>query len=155
MPSAYSTRVHARQSGRPIFMQAASFGTAVALGVAAKRPAAGLLLQNPPALRQLIMGHYGWWNLWLIAIPVTHQIPDDLDSIANAHRVTVPAIFIESGADEVVPAPYQKPVVDAYAGPHRVIEMPAAHHADALTHDAAEALARDRRWLWNQSPAAR
>jgi len=38
-----------------------------ALSVAARRPVAGLVLQNPPPLRQLIMGHYGWWNLWLVA----------------------------------------------------------------------------------------
>lgn len=144
-----------RGGGRPIFLHSASFGTAVALGVAAQRPVAGLLLQNPPALKQLILGHYGWWNLWLIAIPVTHQIPDDLDSVANAKRVTAPAVFIECGADEVVPAKYQKLVEAAYAGPHRNIDMPYARHADALSHDAAEELAKDRVWLWEGSAASR
>ncbi len=147
--------IRERGGGRPIFLHSASFGTAVALGVAAQRPVAGLLLQNPPALKQLLLGHYGWWNLWLIAIPVTHQIPGDLDSIANAKRVTAPAVFIECGADEVVPVKYQKLVENAYAGPHHNINMPLARHADGLSHDAAEELAQDRIWLWHESAASR
>src|SRR5881398_3094607 len=52
-------------SGRPIFISGNSIGTTASLYVAAHRPAAGMVLRNPPPLRQLVMGHYGWWNMWL------------------------------------------------------------------------------------------
>jgi len=50
---------------RPIVIFGASLGTTAALHVAANRPAAGLILHNPPAIRQMILQHFGWWNLWL------------------------------------------------------------------------------------------
>ncbi len=133
---------------RPIYLQGASFGTAAALGVAARRPVSGLILQNPAALHQLILGRYGWWNLWLIAGPVARQIPADLDAIASAQRAMMPAVFLQSGGDEIIPARYQQFVVDAYAGPKHVIQMPYARHADALTSEAAAKLKTDRDWLW-------
>jgi len=37
-------------------------------------------------LKQLIVGEYGWWNLWLAAKPVAWQLPNSLDSIENAKR---------------------------------------------------------------------
>ncbi|MDB5300310.1 MAG: hypothetical protein JWO87_1973 [Phycisphaerales bacterium] len=136
---------------RPIFIQAGSFGTTAALCVAARRPISGLVLQNPPPLRQLILGHYGWWNLWLLAGPAALQIPPDLDSLANAARVRSPAVFIMAGDDEVIPPPYQNRVYAAYAGPKRRIDMPGARHSDPLTREAAEEFANGRDWLWHSA----
>jgi len=136
---------------RPIFVQGGSFGSVAALSVAARRPVAGLVLQNPPPLRQLIMGHYGWWNLWLVAGAVATHLPRDLDSLDNAAHSAAPAIFILSGADKVIPPRYHRLVVNAYAGPKRVIEMPGARHNDPLTREAAQRLAEDMTWLWRAS----
>ena len=141
--------VHQSAPQRPIFLQAGSFGTAVALGLAAHRPVAGLILQNPVPLRQLIMGQYGWWNLWLVAGPVAAGIPADLDSIANAKRVSVPAVFLLAGSDEVIPPKYHDIVVKAYAGPKHLIPLPGARHNDPLTREAAAALQREKQWLWD------
>ena len=53
---------------QPVLVFGTSLGTTAALHVAAQRPGlAGLILQNPPPLRQMILRGYGWWNLWLIA----------------------------------------------------------------------------------------
>ena len=93
----------AEAASRPIFLGGYSLGTAVALFVAAHRPAAGLILQSPPPIRPLILDHYGWWNLWLIAYPTSRQVPDDLDSLANGRRVTSPALFILGARDGIVP----------------------------------------------------
>lgn len=142
---------------RPIFLQGASFGSAVSLSVAARRPVAGLILHNPPPLKQLILGNYGWWNLWLVAGPVAMQIPDDLDAIANARATTAPCVFILSGADHLVPPRYQQLVVRAYGGPARIIDLPGLGHDAGLPHEAAEELGRDQQWLWDaagiRSPA--
>ena len=136
-----------RAGDRPVFIQAASFGTAAALDVAARRPVAGLLLWNPPPLRELIVGRYGWWNLWLVAGPVAARVPAELDSLANASRSIAPAVFVLAGADLLVPPAYQRRVVDAYAGPKRLIDMPGASHADPLTREAAAELGDAMDWL--------
>jgi pimeloyl-ACP methyl ester carboxylesterase len=113
---------------QPIVLFGASLGTAAALHVAAHRPAAGLILQNPPPLRQMILRQFGWWNLWLLAGPLSLQIPRDLDSIANSKAVHAPAIFLLAEKDEVVAPRYHRLVVEAYAGEKRVISLPSAHH---------------------------
>jgi pimeloyl-ACP methyl ester carboxylesterase len=113
---------------QPIVLFGASLGTTAALHVAAHRPVAGLILQNPPPLRQMILRQFGWWNLWLLAGPLSLQIPRDLDSIANARSIRAPAIFLLAEKDEVVAPRYHRLVVDAYAGEKRVISLPGAHH---------------------------
>ncbi len=115
-------------NSQPIVLYGASLGTAAALHVAAHRPVAGLILQNPPPLRQMILRQFGWWNLWLLAGPLSLQIPRDLDSIANSKAVHAPAIFLLAEKDEVVAPRYHRLVVDAYAGEKRVISLPGAHH---------------------------
>jgi pimeloyl-ACP methyl ester carboxylesterase len=121
-----------RAGNRPTFISAHSIGTTTALYVAAHRKPSGLILQNPPPLRRLIIGKFGWWNLWLAAGPVALAVPADLDSIANAAKATAPAIFILSGADTLVPPVYQQKVVDAYAGPKSIVHVPTAGHNDPV-----------------------
>jgi alpha-beta hydrolase superfamily lysophospholipase len=139
-----------RAAGRPIFLEANSLGTTAALYVAANRPGAGLVLQNPPPLRNLIRGKYGWWNAWLLAVPVSLEVPKELDSIANAKQVRAPAIFLLADHDEVVPPKYQKLVVDAYAGEKRIIPLSAATHGSSVTGDAAKQLSNAIDWLWQK-----
>jgi hypothetical protein len=117
---------------RPIVLFGASIGTAPALRIAAHRPVAGLILHNPPPLRQLILRQFGWWNLWLLAGPVALQIPKDLDNIENAKASRARAIFLLAEKDEVVAPRYHRLVVNAYAGEKRVIPLPGAYHNDPI-----------------------
>src|SRR5215210_1955262 len=110
----------AEANGRPIVVFGASLGTTAALHIAAQRPdAASVILHNPPALRQMILREFGWWNLWLVAGPVALQIPGELDSIANARVAHRPALFLLAEKDEVVMPKYHRLVSDAYAGEKR------------------------------------
>jgi pimeloyl-ACP methyl ester carboxylesterase len=113
---------------RPIVVFGASLGTTTALHVAAHRQVAGLILHNPPPLRQIILRQFGWWNLWLLAGPLAQKIPADLDSIANARAVRAPAIFLLADRDEIIAPRFQRLVVDAYAGEKRVIQLAGADH---------------------------
>lgn len=135
---------------QPIILSGFSIGTAAALYVAANRPAAGLLLHNPPPLRQLILGQYGWWNLWLLAGALAAQVPADLDSLKNAKRVNAPALFVLSGSDEIVPPAYQQKVVDAYAGEKRLIHADDATHNTPFTPEVEEEIGEELRWLWGK-----
>ena len=134
---------------RPIVPFGTSIGATAALHVAASRPAgiAGLILQNPPPLREMILRRFGWWNLWLLAGPVALQIPKDLDSIANAKAIHAPAIFLLAEKDEVVPPHYHKLVVEAYAGEKRVIQLPGAYHNDPIESAALAKLNNAVDWL--------
>jgi pimeloyl-ACP methyl ester carboxylesterase len=141
----------------PIVPFGTSIGVTAALHVAAFRPAgiAGLILQNPPPLREMILRRFGWWNLWLLAGPVALQIPKDLDSIRNAKAIRAPAIFLLAGKDEVVPPQYHKLVVDAYAGEKRIIQLPGAYHNDPIESAALVNLNNAVDWLLAKTSSPR
>ncbi|MGB9474164.1 MAG: alpha/beta hydrolase [Candidatus Udaeobacter sp.] len=136
-----------RAGDRPIIPFGTSLGATAALHVAAHRPVTGLILQNPPPLREMILRRFGWWNLWLLAGPVALQIPKDLDSIANANAIHAPAIFLLAEKDEIVPARYHRLVVDAYAGEKHVISLRGAHHNDPIEGTALADLNKAMEWL--------
>lgn len=141
-----------RAGGKPIFVAGNSLGTAAALYVAANRDVAGVVLTNPPALRQLIRGRFGWWNLWLLATPVSLGVPSDLDSIANARKCTAPAVILTSTRDEIVPHKYQQLVADAYAGPKAVKSRDALHN-DSFEGDDSVWLREQVEAIWQRRPA--
>jgi uncharacterized protein len=131
----------------PILIFGASIGATPALYIATQRPVAGLVLHNPPALRQVILYQYGWWNLWLLAGPVAAQIPRQLDSVRNAKAVHAPAIFLLAEQDEIVAPRFQQLVVNAYAGEKRIIHLRGAHHNDPIEGTALADLYQALDWL--------
>ncbi len=133
--------------GRPIVVFGTSLGTTVALHIAAQRPVAGLILQNPPPIREIIHGQFGWWNLRLLTAPLARKIPADLDSVANARAVRGRAIFLLAEADEVVAPRFQQLVVEAYAGEKRVIRLPGAGHNSPIEEKEMAALDGTLDWL--------
>ena len=138
---------------RPIVAYGASIGATAALHVAASRPAGitGLILHNPPPLREMILRQFGWWNLWLLAGPVTLQLPRDLDSIANARVSRAPSIFLLSEKDEIVAPRFHRLVVDAYAGEKHVIALRGAYHNDPIEGAALADLNEALDWLLEEN----
>ncbi|HEX8911394.1 MAG TPA: alpha/beta fold hydrolase [Humisphaera sp.] len=141
--------VKAKAGDKPVVVWGASLGTTAALHVAAHRPVAGLILTNPPPLKQLIMQHHGWWNLWLAAIPVSRGVPDELDNLANAAACKAPALFTSANDDGIVPAKYAQRVIDAYAGPKHVVRHPGGHNDPAGRQNPA-GWKEGVDWLWSQ-----
>jgi pimeloyl-ACP methyl ester carboxylesterase len=134
---------------RPIVPFGTSIGATAALHLAASRQdgIAGVILHNPPPLREMILRQFGWWNLWLLAGPVALQMPRDLDSITNARRSRAPAIFLLAERDEVVAPRFHRLVVDAYAGEKRVIPLRGAYHNDPIEDAAVADLNGALDWL--------
>lgn len=123
----------ADKRGLPIYAMGTSMGTTAALHLGKSGKLRGIFLQNPPPLRQLIRGRYGWWNLWLVAVPVAWNVPPSLDSIENARRTTVPTLVVSAQDDEVVPFDYQTAVFEACAGAKERIVIAGAHHNDPVS----------------------
>lgn len=130
VPSALATfdAIAASANGKPIFVYGNSMGGAVALAVAARRPCGGLIARNPPPLRPLILKRHGWWNLWLLAIPVALSIPSDLSAIDNARTATCRAIFPQANRDEIIPTSYQDAIFESYGGPKQKIAFAGGHN---------------------------
>jgi pimeloyl-ACP methyl ester carboxylesterase len=135
-----------RAGDRPIILEGFSLGTVPALHVAANRPVAGAILQNPPPLRDVILTH-GWWNLWLLAGPVARGVPKEFDSLANAKRCTAPAVFLVAEKDRSIPPKLQGRIHDAYAGEKRMILQRGADHADPLDEATEAQLHEAMDWL--------
>lgn len=133
---------------RPILVFGTSLGSTAALHVAAQRPdLAGLILQNPPPLRQIALRGYGWWNLWLIAGPLAMRIPSALDSIANARAAHGKVVFVLAGSDEIVAPKYQRLVVEAYAGEKRVVPLAGASHNSSIEGQGLKDFEQAVGWL--------
>ena len=132
---------------RPIILEGFSLGTVPALHVAANRAARGLILQNPPPLREHILAKHGWWNLWLLAAPIAWSVPRECDSIANAKRATAPAVFLMADHDTAIPPDHQQLIAVAYAGPKRVITQLGADHVTPLDEQTTQQLHDAMDWL--------
>ena len=146
--AAYDALRRAAGPKRPILVFGTSLGTTAALHVAAQRAdLAGVILQNPPPLRQIILRGYGWWNLWLIAGPMALHIPATLDSVANARACHGRGVFLLAEDDEVVAPKYQRLVVEAYAGEKRTVPMAGAHHNSPIEGQALADFERAVDWL--------
>jgi pimeloyl-ACP methyl ester carboxylesterase len=151
--SANSTQPTADTTACPIVVFGTSIGATAALHVAAQRSPAGLILHNPPALRQIILRQFGWWNLWLLAGPIAMQIPAELDSLANAKASRAPAIFLLAERDKVVAPRYHRLIAGAYAGDKRVITLRGAGHNDPIEGAALADFYGALEWLLPRTTA--
>jgi len=140
-----------RAGSTPIILSGRSLGTTAALYLAAHRPAAGIVLQNPPPLQRLILQAHGWWNLWLIAGPVALEVPADLNALRNAPNAKMPALFVLAEKDTVVPPRYQHMVVEAYSGPKKIVTVTGADHNDDVSGQSLLEFRVGLRWLISQS----
>lgn len=113
-------------AGRPVLVVGSSLGAVVAMHVVARCPADGVIVRNPPAIREVILHRFGWWNV--VAIMMGYQVPRDLCAVQNAARCHVPAVFITSGKDRIVPPGCQELVYDSYSGPKQRLHLDRSGH---------------------------
>lgn len=122
-----------------VLLSGSSLGAAVALGVAASSAAkdrvCGLLLRDPPQLAEVVMQRFGWWTGWWPAKLVADRTPDALDAKQAAEECEMPALFVTSGADSIVPLGIQQAIVDRYAGSKQTVHLPTADHGEPFTED--------------------
>jgi pimeloyl-ACP methyl ester carboxylesterase len=137
-------------AGRPILVSGNSLGCVSALYLAARHGSVGLILRNPPPLREVIVERFGrrWWSFGVRLL--AHQIAPELDAIRNAAATSVPAVFITAQRDRIVPPRCQQQVIDAFGGPKRVLRLAQADHHTLMTEAEAESYRDDLQWLHRQ-----
>ncbi len=85
---------------------------------------AGLVLEKPPEIRSMILCRFGWWNLWLVALPYALCLPDSVLSAYNAEQTDLPAIDLLGLHDQVVPPAYVEDVFAAHVDPRHSARRP-------------------------------
>lgn len=133
----------------PVIVAGGSLGSISALYLAARYPVEGVLVQNPPALRELILAQSAWWHFRWARQLIAAQIPAELDSLANAAKVKAPAVFVTAQQDSVVAASIQQQVIHAYDGPLKVLSLPDADHGTPLGEADLERLRPLASWLYD------
>ena len=147
MASRALDELKAHASERPLLIAGGSLGCVSALYLAANDRVDGLLLQNPPALRETIEARSGWWHFAWARSAIARQIPGVLDSIRNAAETRVPAVFLVAERDRIVPAHVQRQIIEAYAGPKQVLNRPGADHDTPLDENDLQQLRSLATWL--------
>jgi pimeloyl-ACP methyl ester carboxylesterase len=133
----------------PVIAAGGSLGSVSALYLAARHRVEGMLVQSPPALREVILAKSVWRHIEWAPRVIAAQIPRELDSIANARRATVPAVFVSAQRDAIVPARVQRQIIDAYNGPSRVLSIPDADHDTPMLDSELEQLRPLTSWLYH------
>ncbi len=132
-------------------LMGASMGAVAVLLAAADQPDVRAVVAEAPfdTYRDTIRRHakllYGL-PAWVPLIPLSIRLAewragfsaDDIDCLAAARRIRAPLLAIVDGADDRMPEPVVRRVVDAPAGPHRLWLAPGAPHVGAILDPAWE-----------------
>ncbi|MEM7312213.1 MAG: hypothetical protein AAF497_03580, partial [Planctomycetota bacterium] len=83
-----------------------------------------------------------------IAKAFADRVPEELEVIKAAANCHMPALFVSSRKDRVVPAEFHDEVFDAFAGPKKMIRLEAADHIDPITESEWPGYERALLWLY-------
>jgi pimeloyl-ACP methyl ester carboxylesterase len=130
--------------GKPIVLHGESLGTAVAVELATRRPAAGLVLEAPFTSLRGVAGH---------VLPVLGPLLlwgfDSKSRIAGVHA---PLLVIHGDRDDTVPCSLGKELYDAAPGPKSLWTVPGAGHNNILEAAGPEYAERLRRFYSGIAP---
>ncbi|TWU55351.1 alpha/beta hydrolase [Rubripirellula reticaptiva] len=132
-----------------------SLGCNVALHVAATMDcgdaSAGLVLRNPPPLIPVVMRIARQYPLGQRVRSIAESLSDEMNAMKTAPQVSLPAVFMQSEKDELVPPSIQDELIDCYAGDRRVVKLSGLKHAGIASPEQEALIEKEIRWLWNQT----
>ena len=133
------------ETGSAPILAGDSLGGAIAICLASEVATPGLIVRDPPPIRQLILKRYRFFKR--IAAYFAGLVPDEVDAMAAAARCNVPAIFVSSRLDRIVPVECQDELMAAYGGPMRKVIARDAFHCGPLTVEELAEYRSSLEWL--------
>lgn len=136
-----------------VLIVANSLGNLPAMYLAARFPnrVKGMLLRNPPPLREVILAQRAAWTTAFLSYPIAASVPRDLCLIKNANECRCPALFVTSERDGLVPPDCQRRVFEAYSGTHRKFVIPDGDHDSPIPEESAREYIEHVQWWYTQS----
>jgi len=146
MPAAesFASRILARRLGEQtrVWICGNSLGCLPALSLASRfedwlpdrtpGDRVALWLRNPPDLAEVVLRIADRYAARFWMRRVVSKLPPTLDAIDSASRCWIPAVFLMSDRDTLVPPVLQRRVHDAYAGDHHLVTLTGLGHAGAI-----------------------
>lgn len=121
-----------------IFIFGESLGTGVAVQVAAKRRAAGLILDAPyTSMLDLAHLHYPY-------LPAGTFLRDRYDTMRHIKKVNMPLLVVHGGRDAVIPLSMGQAVYEAALGEKELVKVEGAGHLD---HDTMGSFDQIFAWM--------
>ena len=145
--AAQSLRDRGLAGGGLVFM-GFSMGAVAVLRAAVDQPdVRAVIVEAPYDTYRNNIAHHAWllYKLprWVPIIPIAIAFagwragfdPDDVDAVAAARRLRAPLLAIVDGADDRMPEPVVRRILDAHPGPKRLWVAPGAGHVGASLRD--------------------
>lgn len=136
--------------GASVVVLGESIGCVSVLYLAARLHVDALLLRDPPPLRETIRSRHRTGILSPVAALLAQQVPEELDTLANAAKSAAPAVIVLSQRDRVVPYALQRRVVEAYRGPSQHLVLTEADHGESPSPSEFNQFKDRTGWLWDQ-----
>lgn len=132
-----------------------SLGCVTALHVAATTAPdpnrCGVVLRNPPPLKPVVKRVARRYPLGIWMGPVVNTLCDSMNAMSTARRCNLPAVFLHSELDSLVPLPYQNRLVRAYGGPKRTVVLEGLEHGGIATEAHQSRIEESIHWLREQA----
>ena len=133
---AYEALVAAGVGPEDIIIYGESLGSNVAVQVAAKRKAAGLILDAPyTSMIDLAKLHYP-------QIPLRWLMTDRYDTLSAIGDVHMPLLIIQGGKDDIVPPAMGRAVLAAAHEPKQLAAFPEADHTEHYKYGSYDVIFR-------------
>ncbi|TWU47483.1 Alpha/beta hydrolase family protein [Rubripirellula tenax] len=147
-----------RRSGdspKTIWLIGNSLGCNTALFVATKLSDVeipiGLILRNPPPLVPVVKRIAKRYPGSRFVDAIAESVCDEMNAMMTAPHVRYPAVFLQSGSDDLVPPEMQNEVIEDYAGDHQLVEMEGLDHGGIASDRHDKQIRSGIQWLWQRT----
>lgn len=157
----YVTQVIDREadSETTIWLVGNSLGCASALAAASALTLdprrVGIVLRNPPPLTEVVKRIARHYPLGQLVDRVAESVHARMNALVTAAEVDMPAVFIQSGADTLVPPAMQNQVIAAYRGQSRQVYLAGLAHDGVADPEQETLIQRELYWLFSQTYSPR
>jgi pimeloyl-ACP methyl ester carboxylesterase len=132
-----------------------SLGCVSALHVAASMnpdiASTGLLLRNPPPLVSVVKRVAQSYPMGSFLDFVAESLCDSMNAMTTANQVKLPAVFLQSELDSLVPPEFQNQLIANYGGEYRLVVLDGLEHGCVATEDQWPRISQSIHWLWEQT----